>query len=390
MADREQKKILFVCHIASRSGAPLLLLQIIREFKQQSTIPFEILIVKEGELTSEYKALGKTYCWNKIKKIESGSIFVKPVNALLLLLQFIHHKYILCSVRHTSTVFLNTITNGDIQAKLLFLKCNFICYVHELEVSIKISTSKETLFTTIHKTNFFIACAQAVENNLLSNHQVTPEKIKVLYAPVSDVYRDKKSYSNFISTFKNNNNIARDTTVIGVAANNEWRKGVDLFFPLIGVYKNLFPESKVCFVWKGFRANNPSSFFDAFDYEKVSGYKNIMLLPHGDDGIETIACFDVHLLLSREDPYPLAILEAASFGIPTVCFSDAGGAQEFIEDDCGYCTPYGDLVKMAEKLNILTTDTNLRKTFGRNAQQKIKMRHSNKTAITPFIDLLKR
>ncbi|MEO6231962.1 MAG: glycosyltransferase family 4 protein [Ferruginibacter sp.] len=387
MEARKKKKILFVCHIASRSGAPLLLLQIIREFKKQTTIPFEILIVRAGELTTDFKALGKTYSWNKIKKIESGSMLVKPVNALLMLLQFLYHRYILFSVRRTSTVFLNTISNGEIHQKLLYLKCRFICYVHEMEVSIKIATSKETLFTTINNTQLFIACAQAVKNNLVSNHHVLPEKIQVLYAPVNDVCRDKNKYTTFITIFKNNNNISDDTIVIGVAANNEWRKGVDLFFPLICVYYNLFPDSKVCFVWKGFRATNPSSFFDAFDYQKIACNKNIILLPHGDDGIETIACFDIHLLISREDPYPLAILEAASFGIPTVCFSDAGGAQEFIENDCGYCTPYGDLIKMAEKLNVLREDINQRKKFGLNAQQKIKLRHAN-TAVSPFINLL--
>ena len=389
MAATSNKKILFVCHIASRSGAPLLLLQIIREFKKQTTIPFEILLVKEGELTAEFKALGKTYSWNKINKIESGSILVKPVNAMLMLFQFLYQRYILSCFRGTSTVFLNTIINGEIHHKLLFLKCRFICYVHELEVSIKIATRKESLFITINKTDLFIACAKAVKNNLVTNHQVFPEKIQVLPAPVNEVHRDKKDYEDFITTFKKNNNISQNTTVIGVAANNEWRKGVDLFVPLIGVYNNLFPDNKVCFVWKGFRTNNPSSFFDAFDYEKLVNNKNVVLLPHGADGIETIACFDIHLLVSREDPYPLAILEAASLGIPTVCFLDAGGAQEFIENDCGYCTPYGDLVKMAEKLNVLTTDVNLRNLMGKNAQQKIKLRHENITAIAPFMDLLK-
>jgi glycosyltransferase involved in cell wall biosynthesis len=44
---------------------------------------------------------------------------------------------------------------------------------------------------------------------------------------------------------------------------------------------------------------------------------------------------DVFALTSREDPFPLVMLEAGSLGIPVVCFAGSGGTQEFVQDDAG-------------------------------------------------------
>jgi glycosyltransferase involved in cell wall biosynthesis len=386
---RITRKILFVCHVASMSGAPLLLLEIIKSFKKQSKIPFSILIIKDGILMNQFKSLGKTYLWNCKLREPSGNLFNRSLNVCIKTKQKIYRLYILFRIRNTSLVFLNTMSNGHIQKALLFLKCKFICYVHELEAAIHIVSNKETLKVITENTNLFIACSNAVKENLITNHNIKKENIKVLNTSLTEVLRNKKDYSHFINSFKSINKIPADATIAGVAGTNEWRKGFDLFFPLINIYFNMFPDSNIYFVWKGFTAN-PSSFFDFYDYKKNNNNHRIFLLPHASDGIDTIACFDIHLLLSREDPYPLVVLEAASFGIPTICFSEAGGTPEFIEEDCGYCLPYGDLMQMAIKLRDLVQDTDLRNKMGLKAQEKVKARHASENAMPAFIELLEK
>ena len=44
---------------------------------------------------------------------------------------------------------------------------------------------------------------------------------------------------------------------------------------------------------------------------------------------DNYAAMDVFALTSREDPFPLVMLEAGGHGLPTVCFAGAGGAEEF-------------------------------------------------------------
>ena len=64
-----------------------------------------------------------------------------------------------------------------------------------------------------------------------------------------------------------------------------------------------------------------------------------------------IAAFDVFSLVSREDAFPLAFMEAAAVGVPTVCFDGAvEGGCEFVEADAGRVVPYLDLDAMAERV----------------------------------------
>ena len=42
-------KILFICHDACRTGAPLLLLNMLRWLKANSDLSFEVLLMKDGQ-----------------------------------------------------------------------------------------------------------------------------------------------------------------------------------------------------------------------------------------------------------------------------------------------------------------------------------------------------
>ena len=58
------------------------------------------------------------------------------------------------------------------------------------------------------------------------------------------------------------------------------------------------------------------------------------------------AC-DLFCLPSREDPFPLVMLEAGALGKPMVCFDGAGGAKEFAARGAGIVVPYLDVPAMA-------------------------------------------
>ena len=84
---------------------------------------------------------------------------------------------------------------------------------------------------------------------------------------------------------------------------------------------------------------------------------------------------DIFALVSREDPFPLAMLEAASIGKPTVCFDGSGGAKEFVSDDCGYVVPYLDIEAMSEKIALMLGSDELRYRLGDSAAKKVRDCH---------------
>jgi glycosyltransferase involved in cell wall biosynthesis len=383
-----KEKILFVVHEASRSGAPMILLGIIREFSRQSEIPFRILVMEDGPLLQEFRETGKTWLWFNIPRDGflgklgwAGKIFHKVLINL-------RGALILFRLRDTKTVLLNTISNGHIHKKLSFLDARFICYIHELEMAIRQHTNEQTMETLRNHTHLFLAGSEAVKGNLVRQHGLPEHLIHVVYSSLTEISRDKSHFHLEKKAFTREHHLTQEQVIIGIAGSAEWRKGFDLVFPLLSVYYSMFPDSKAVFAWKGYRPTSATQYSGRFDIDKMGLGERFILLPHGNNNIETLACFDIHLLLSREDPYPLVMLEAASFGIPTIAFKDTGGCMEFIEEDAGITVAYGDFEGMSRALHSLVTDSWLRKQMGHAAKEKLSVRHDQRKITAQLIDIL--
>lgn len=375
--------ILFVSHKANRSGAPALLLEIIKATRQSTNTPISIISMEDGELVNDFRKLGKTYVWRK-GNISQRRLFTTLYQRAL---QIIRGLIILYQTRKASLVFYNTIVNGHMQKKLSYKPRRSICYVHELQAAIRMLTNEEGRKYTLQYTDLFLCVSEAVKNNLVSNYNISPEKIRVVASPVKETNRDKQQYSSYISSFRQQYKTG-DACIIGIVAGNEWRKGIDLLVPLVTLFFTQYPSANIYFAWKGFRKDHYTAFYDMYDYQKCLYKERILLLSHGNDSIEQMACFDIHLLLSREDPYPLVVLEAATLGIPTVCFGNAGGAPEFVEEDSGFVIPYIDLATMAARLYELAENKDLEKQLGDNSRRKVMEKHNEQQCLKVITGLI--
>jgi glycosyltransferase involved in cell wall biosynthesis len=85
---------------------------------------------------------------------------------------------------------------------------------------------------------------------------------------------------------------------------------------------------------------------------------------------------DVLAVTSREDPFPLVMLEAGSHGIPIVCFADSGGVPEFVGEDAGLIAPYLDVTTFAAHLGRLLDAPDLRERLGAAALAKVRTHYS--------------
>ncbi len=66
-----------------------------------------------------------------------------------------------------------------------------------------------------------------------------------------------------------------------------------------------------------------------------------------EDPVNVIKDFDLFLLTSREDPFPLAAIEMAMLGKPVICFEGATGTEEILKLGGGEIVPYLDTREMA-------------------------------------------
>ena len=132
-------------------------------------------------------------------------------------------------------------------------------------------------------------------------------------------------------------------------------------------------EVETVFVWIG---GTDADVAEHRERARIAGVADhVRFLGEREDTPEIFAGLDLFVLPSREDPFPLVMLESACYGVPTVAFSGSGGAGEFIEDDAGILVPSGDLDGMARALDRAARDSELRSTMGDAARRKVHERH---------------
>jgi glycosyltransferase involved in cell wall biosynthesis len=84
---------------------------------------------------------------------------------------------------------------------------------------------------------------------------------------------------------------------------------------------------------------------------------------------------DAFALTSREDPFPLVMLEAAVHGVPTVCFDGAGGGPEFVAGGIGAAVPYLDLDAFAQAVARWRADPAALQKSAAAARLKVRLEH---------------
>lgn len=93
----------------------------------------------------------------------------------------------------------------------------------------------------------------------------------------------------------------------------------------------------------------------------------VVYVPHAETYAE-IANWDVAVMPSRYDPYPLTVMESMAAGVPTVG-SAVDGIIEQIVPGTGLLAPPGDAAGLAEQVTRLLDDPELRERTGRAARE---------------------
>ena len=74
--------------------------------------------------------------------------------------------------------------------------------------------------------------------------------------------------------------------------------------------------------------------------------------------------FDVFVLPSREDPFPLVCIEMGMLGKPIISFEQATGTNEIIEQGGGFVVPYLNIEAMADCVMAYYNNRSLIETHG--------------------------
>ena len=181
---------------------------------------------------------------------------------------------------------------------------------------------------------------------------------------------EKINSGNHREIMRNQLKIPQDAFVVCSSGTTDWRKGADL---VVQIGKNVFSKTTapIYFIWIGGDKEGLEFQKLYYDLTKLNLQNKIHFLGTKENPLEYFAMADVFMLCSREEPVGIVALEAASLGKPILCFDQAGGMPEFVEDDCGFILPYLDLDAMADHIIRLQKDRTLLHKLGENAARKV-------------------
>lgn len=393
-----QKKILFISHDANRAGSQLLLLQLLKILKQRN-VPMELLLCGDGVVARDFEAVVETVKLPEPQRYVINRFSDKVLGKLGLIEQIARQTKqrrrdelkTALDAENIGLVFINSIANAGIYYNELdFLHhLPVVLFAHELEMSAGMYAKRNELEFLLKKTDHLIAVAQAVADYYIDDFGFPKDAVSILTLIDHD-YIDDSFRNAQRDLLKTQCGIPDDAIVVGGCGNAEWRKGNDVFNWIARLVIHKTKPLPVYFVWVGAGKEHAIFQLIASDIKRMELSDKIILVPPTPRALDYISRFDILLLSSREDPYPLVVMEAALNETPVVCFEGAGGAPELIANDAGRTIPYMDIPGAADAVIQLILDPGERVLAGQKGRKKVLERHKTGLSIEKIMTIIQK
>lgn len=371
-------RILFLCHSASRNGATILLLHFLRWLRPQVDWEIEVLIYGSGPLLGEFKSICKATVYRNPailldmlpKRLNSAlKPYVKTLEALYL-------KTLLLGRNNYDLIYANTGATWQ-QVSLLSQRTpTVLWHIHELEYGLNVSIGQDNIENAFKEITKFIAVSTSVRDTLAREFNVPYKKIDLIHGFVPLPNFNLEAFNSRRQQVLSKLGWPQDAFVVGGCGSLGWRKGTDLFLQIANIVCTANGYENVRFLWVGGGTQDNESMEFDYDLRALGLQERCRRITATDEVSDYYCAMDVFALSSREDPFPLVMLEAGSFNVPTICFKDTGGGTEFVGEECGLVAPYLDMGKFAAHIMKLHDEPDLRSRFGTSALEKVRAQHT--------------
>ena len=378
--DPAKKTILFVSHEASRSGAPILLLNLMNQFREEHNVA--LVCVEGGGLLGNFRDMASFFMPPR-PGFNSSRVFKREIGRLL---------------KRTEVAFaiVNTLDASEALRFLCKRGVPSIHLVHEFPVhpagrwGLKVST----LYADAMVFSSQLLLRDAVRKHLpLANSKALVIPQGIFHPSCETSASDCTESSGDIRALLRGA-FPNDGLLIIGGGTVDYRKGVDLFLSCARKVIELLPGLPIRFAWigSGFhgQSSKPYAAFVREEVEKHGLGEAFMALDEVLDFREVCRAADIFLLPSRLDPLPVVAQTAMDCGLPLLCFREATGITEFLETDqdasFGIC-PYMNVQAMAGKLAELLTDPGLRRRVGKGCERVAATQFSASAYVTQLKEL---
>jgi glycosyltransferase involved in cell wall biosynthesis len=344
-------KILFVGHDANRAGAQLVLLHWIKAEAARGNKPY-LLLARGGVLLKTYQKYAQVWVWEKgpsqlakwVKKIPllkreeriNREPSIAEIKRLIARLQ--REKFDL--------ILGNTVASLGLMQQLRPLNASFEAYIHELDFSLKMYASKEDMAFLRNDCRRVYAVSAQVQQVLQETYSVLQGNLAIL-PPIVEL---PKQQENRGQEQRKALGIPMDALVVLGCGLAEWRKGTDIFVRVAEQLISRNPNLHV--VWVGV-GNEPFSADLKAGKAEWDTENRLHLIPKQTITKPYFDMANLFFLSSREDPFPLVMLEAAYAAIPIIGFKGAGGVNDFLASHEELLVKYTEEGQAANKIEAV-------------------------------------
>ena len=384
-------RVLFVSHQATRTGAPAVLLSFLAWLAEHGEVDAEVLLWRDGPTEPAFRALAPVHVagrFDRGSKVEllERNLPVVGLGGVARRLQRARLKPRLKDLTGYDLYWLNCAESAHCLDHLAAVDGVVVSHVHELEMAIAFALPDEAERRRwLERTDHFVAVADRVRDNLIVNEGVDPDRVSRHYEFV-DADGVTAPAVTTAAELRRRLAIPDDAPVVGAAGTQEWRKGTDLFLQLARRLEH-HPWGPVHLVWVGGGPAKIEIERLGHDLAETGLADRVHFVGEQDHAVDWYRMFDVLVLTSREDPYPLVCLEAGLVATPVVSF-DNGGMAELLDGENGIVVPALDVEAMAVAVGDLLDDPERRAAMGERLAADVRRRHDTAVAAPALNDLM--
>lgn len=323
------KKVLFILHDDSKSGAPYLIYSFIKYLKDNVSWDFDVLILNlKNELYFDLKLLTVNVILSPFTQEKIIHKIIKKFHGQLLYKRWIHN---LIRRNRYNVIYGNTVATLSVlsEIKRKFNHINAILHVHESEYLCQLILGKKNAIDDFKFIDNIICVSNFSANNLISNYEVISSKINIIYPFFSQGISRIKSKQ----IAKKELGLPDNAIICSNLCYPHLTKGTDLLPQIVKRLINLLPDLNIIVLSIGSREENEYTKSIMMDIKKLGIENRLKLIKHTDSPQDYLFASDIYLIPSREDSFTLVGIEAATLGIPIVSFNNAGGLHEVIKGD---------------------------------------------------------
>jgi glycosyltransferase involved in cell wall biosynthesis len=316
-----KKKILFFTPYATRTGSEMMLLYVIKNI-DRTRFDIGIASFANGELLKEFPEDVPVFIiprnFNTLEKI-SFHLGVNPINRTLRKLA----KNFGADLWYVNTMMLpETVT----VAKEFSIK--IFTHFHELPLTYAYM-DRADMENIITGSDLLIGCSQ-VTCNAISD--AGGKNLALLYEFIDN--EQINTDADRITTLRQELNIGKDDFVWVLSGMTSERKGFDML-PDIA---EAIDDARVHLIWIGAKIHDGLVYYTEQRCINSKSRTHIHLVgKQKEDYYNYLDLGQGFLLTSRQDPFPLVMIEAAFLGKPIISFP-SGGVSEFVQDGMGLIT----------------------------------------------------